>query len=148
MTRLAQPRLGGPVPLSDSRSDLMHSQFRLSLLQWNPGPACKNDTQIIPAACGRSHAVILQEAGDDVPQIYGATSTLTRTATTSPFCSSRTRSCQAPRSSPSLKPPRSKDTLETCCSCRTWLLASLFCCRLTHGHVLFSPPPQQIRQER
>ena len=56
MSRLAQPRPDGPVPLADSRSDLMHSQYRLSVLQWNPGPARKNVTQIIPAACGRFHA--------------------------------------------------------------------------------------------
>ena len=63
------PRLVGPVPLDDSRSDLMHCQYRLSVLHWNPGPARKNDTQIIPAACGRFHEVILQEAGGHVPHI-------------------------------------------------------------------------------
>ena len=68
MSRLAQPRLDGQVPLDDSRSDLAHFQYCLSVLQWNPGPARENDTQIIPAACGRFH-VILQEAGDHVPHI-------------------------------------------------------------------------------
>ena len=34
-------------------SDLMHHQYRLSVLQWNP-------TNTIAAACGRFHAVILQ----------------------------------------------------------------------------------------
>ena len=63
------PRLVGPVPLDDSRNDLMHCQCRLSVLHWNPGPARKNDTQIIPAACGRFHEVILQEAGGHVPHI-------------------------------------------------------------------------------
>ena len=43
----------------------MHCPYR----QWNPGPARKNDTQIIPAACGLLHAVILQEAGDHAPHI-------------------------------------------------------------------------------
>ena len=38
-------------PLADSRSDLMHSQYRRSVLQRNPGPAHKNETQITPAAC-------------------------------------------------------------------------------------------------
>ena len=47
----------------------MHHQYWLSVLQWNPGPARKNDTQIIPAGCGRFHAVILQVAGDHVPHI-------------------------------------------------------------------------------
>ena len=41
-------------------SDLMHHQFRLSLLQWNPGPARRNPTNIVSAACGKFHAVILQ----------------------------------------------------------------------------------------
>ena len=57
------------VQLSDSRSYLMHSQYQLSVLEWHPGPARKNDTQIILAACGRFHAVIFQEAGDHVPHI-------------------------------------------------------------------------------
>ena len=69
MSRLAQRKPDGGVPLTDSRSDLMHSQYRLSVLQWNPGPARKNDTQIIPAARGRFHAVILQEARDHVPHL-------------------------------------------------------------------------------
>ena len=50
-------------------SDLMHHQFRLSLLQWNPGPTRRNPTNIVSAACGKFHAVILQEAGDHVPHI-------------------------------------------------------------------------------
>ena len=50
-------------------SDLMHHQFRLSLLQWNPGPARRNPTNIVSAACGKFHAVILQEASDHVPHI-------------------------------------------------------------------------------
>ena len=50
-------------------SDLMHHQFRLSFLQWNPGPARRNPTNIVSAACGKFHAVILQEASDHVPHI-------------------------------------------------------------------------------
>ena len=50
-------------------SDLMHHQFRLSLLQWNPGPVRRNPTNIVSAACGKFHAVILQEASDHVPHI-------------------------------------------------------------------------------
>ena len=50
-------------------SDLMHHQYRLSVLQWNPGPARRNLTQIIAATCGRFHAVIPQEASDHVPQV-------------------------------------------------------------------------------
>ena len=50
-------------------SDLMHHQFRLSLLQWNPGQARRNPTNIVSAACGKFHAVILQEASEHVPHI-------------------------------------------------------------------------------
>ena len=53
-------------------SDLMHHQYhqyRLSVQQWNPGPARRNPTNIITAACGRFHAVILQVASDHVPHI-------------------------------------------------------------------------------
>ena len=54
---------------SNVDSDLMHNQYRLSVLQWNPGPARKNPTNIIAAACGKFHVVILQEASDHVPHI-------------------------------------------------------------------------------
>ena len=37
--------------------------------QWNPGPARKNPTHILAAACGRFHAVILQEASDHAPRV-------------------------------------------------------------------------------
>ena len=50
-------------------SDLTYHQYRLSLLQWNPGPARRNPTNIVSAACGKFHAVILQEANDHVPHI-------------------------------------------------------------------------------
>ena len=47
----------------------MHHQYRLSVLQWNPGPARRHPTNIIAAACGKFHAVFLQEASDHVPHI-------------------------------------------------------------------------------
>ena len=43
--------------------------FAFPLLQWNPGPARRNPTNIVSAACGRFHAVILQEASDHIPHI-------------------------------------------------------------------------------
>ena len=61
--------VSGHNGLDTADSDLMHHQFRLSLLQWNPGPACKYPTNIVSAACGKFHAVILQEASDHVPHI-------------------------------------------------------------------------------
>ena len=67
------PRAGtGPFPKPralTADSDLMHHQFRLSLLQWNQGPARKHPTNIVSAVCGKFHAVILQEASDHVPHI-------------------------------------------------------------------------------
>ena len=56
-------------PIATADSDIMHHQFRLSLLQWNPGPARRNPTNIVSAACGKFHAVILQEASDHIPHI-------------------------------------------------------------------------------
>ena len=63
----SKPEGHGGIDTADS--DLMHHQFRLSLLQWNPGPARRNPTNIVSAACGKFHAVILQEASDHVPHI-------------------------------------------------------------------------------
>ena len=57
----------GHIDTADS--DVMHHQYRFSVLQWNPGPARKNPTNIIAATCGRFHAVILQEASDHVPHV-------------------------------------------------------------------------------
>ena len=58
------PRFGLPTPpghgyLHNADSDLMHRQYRLLVLQ----------SQIIAAACGRFHALILQEASDHVLQV-------------------------------------------------------------------------------
>ena len=69
MINFGQPKSSGPSPIATADSDIMHHQFRLSLLQWNPGPARRNPTNIVSAACGRFHAVILQEASDHVPHI-------------------------------------------------------------------------------
>ena len=63
----SKPEGHGCIDTADS--DLMHHQFRLSLLQWNPGPARRNPTGIVSAACGKYHAVIIQEASDHVPHI-------------------------------------------------------------------------------
>ena len=52
MVSFGQPKSNGLGPIATVDSDLMHHQFRLS-----------------SAACGRFHAVILQEASDHVPHI-------------------------------------------------------------------------------
>ena len=73
----ADARAGrGPFPkppahgyLHNAYNDLMHHQYRLSVLQWNPGPARKNPAKIVAATCGRFHTAILQEANDHVPHV-------------------------------------------------------------------------------
>ena len=71
MVRFGQPKPPGHGTLHNAENDLMHHQYRLSVLQWNPGPTRKKPTQIIAAACGRFHAVILQEASDHAPTTLG-----------------------------------------------------------------------------
>ena len=69
LVHFGQSKPEGHSGIATADSDLMHHQFRLSLLQWNPGPARRNPSNIVSAACGRFHAVILQEASDHVPHI-------------------------------------------------------------------------------
>ena len=69
MVKLGQTKPDGLGHIDTVDSDLMHHQYRLSVLQWNPGPARRNPTIFVAAACGRFHAVILQEAIDHVPHI-------------------------------------------------------------------------------
>ena len=86
LVSFGQAKPAGLGHIHNAESDLMHHQYRLSILQWNPGPARRNPTQITAATCGRFHAVILQEASDHVPHITDRTAA-TRT---SPSCSTRT----------------------------------------------------------
>ena len=69
MVSFGQSKPAGLGHIHNADSDLMHHQFRLSILQWNPAPARRNPTQIIAATCGRFHAVILQGASDHVLHI-------------------------------------------------------------------------------
>ena len=69
MVKFGQAKLDGHGYIDTADRDLMHHQYRLSVLQWNPGPARRNPTNIVSAACGKFHAVILQEASDHVPHI-------------------------------------------------------------------------------
>ena len=69
MVSFGQAKPAGLGHIDNGQSDLTHHQYRLSILQWNPGPARRNPTQIIAATCGRFHAVILQEASDQAPHI-------------------------------------------------------------------------------
>ena len=69
MVNFGQPKSDRLGHIDTVDSDLMHHQYPLSLLQWNPGPARRNPTNIVTAAGGKFHAVILQEASDHVPHI-------------------------------------------------------------------------------
>ena len=69
MVKFGQSKPDGVGYIDTVDSDFMHHQFRLSVLQWIPGPARRNPTNIIAAACGKFHAVILQEVSDHVPHI-------------------------------------------------------------------------------
>ena len=57
LVHFGQSKPDGHTGLDTADSDLMHHQFRLSLLQWNPGPARKYPSRIVSAACGKFHAV-------------------------------------------------------------------------------------------
>ena len=65
LVKFGQSKPDGLGDIDTADSDLMHHQYRLSVLQWNPGLARRNHTNFI--AAGRFHAVILQEASDHVP---------------------------------------------------------------------------------
>ena len=69
MVRFGLSKPPGHGHLHNAHSDLMHHQYRLSVLQWNPGSARRSPTKIIAATCGRFHAVLLQEGSDHVPQV-------------------------------------------------------------------------------
>ena len=88
-------------------SDLMHHQYRLSVLQWNPGPARRNPSNIIAAACGSSMRLFFKN-----PVIMFRTSPISsmRTPATraSPSCSTRTPSSPTLWFSPSRKTPQAK----------------------------------------
>ena len=64
MVKFGQVKLDGLGHIDTADSDLMHHQYRLPVLQWNPGLARRNPTNIIAATCGRFHAVILRFALD------------------------------------------------------------------------------------
>ena len=70
MVRYRQVKPDGLEHIDTRDSDLMHHQYRLSVPQWNPGPALRNPTNIIAATCGRFHAVLRQEASDHVQHFF------------------------------------------------------------------------------
>ena len=103
MVKFGQSKPDGLGHIDTADSDLMHLQYRLCVLQWNPGPARRNSTNIIAAACRRFHAVIFKKQ----PVITFLTSPITSLRTlatrTSPSCSTRTPLSQILRFTPSRK---------------------------------------------
>ena len=102
-------------------SDLMHHQYSLFVLEWNPGLVRRKHTNVFAAACGTFHAVILQEV-----MIMFRTSPISSlrilVTRTSPFCSTRKPSSPTLWFSPSRKTPQamvrgawSYSSFEACC---------------------------------
>ena len=107
--------------MTDEVSDLLDAQYRLSLLQWNAGTARRQPTQLVTAMCGAFNVVLLQEAADHVPH-FPISSTHTRTGTTWPSCSTRTRSYRMQTSTRLLKNPRVRKRG----ALRLWLFADTY----------------------
>ena len=63
--------------MTDEVSDLLHAQYRLSLLQWNAGTARRQPTQLVTAMCGAFNVVLLQEAADHVTHVSDQFNTYT-----------------------------------------------------------------------
>ena len=104
MVQFGQSKPDGLGYIDTVDSDLMHHQYRLSVLQWKSGPARKHPTNIIAAACGKFHPVILQEASRTSP----ISSLRTLATRTSPSCSTRTPSSPTLWFSPSRKTPQAE----------------------------------------
>ena len=68
LVHFGQSKPEGHSGLDTAESDLMHHQFRVSPSTMEPRPARKHPNYIVSAACGKFHAVILQEASDHVPR--------------------------------------------------------------------------------
>ena len=69
LTTFGKSKPGFEEDMTHDVSDLLHAQYRLSLLHWNAGAVRRRPTQLITAMCGAFNAVLLQEAHDHVPHI-------------------------------------------------------------------------------
>ena len=90
--------------------------------------------------------LLLQEAGDHVPHISENFYTYTDGNDLAILLNKDTFVSGAAVFSTS-ETSTSKDKWGYCCKCRTWLATTPIRCRLSHRHVLLSPPSQQSRQE-
>ena len=135
-----KPSRHGTLPKADS--DLMHQQYCLLVLHWNPGHGRKSPTHILAAAFGRS------SVKPTIMLHVSRTSSLgTLAALTSPSCSTRTRSSLTLHSSPISGASSSKRHVGDGCPGCLWSAASPLTFRLSHGHVLRSPCRQQSGQK-
>ena len=88
MSRLAEAKSSWQGTLVNSVSDLMHHQYRLSVPQWNPGPARKNPTHILAAPAGDFTRLSFKKPGTTSGESR-TNSSRTPKATTSPSCSTQ-----------------------------------------------------------
>ena len=144
--RFGLPKPAGLGHLHNADSDLVHHQYRLSILQWNPRPARRTPTQIIAATCGVYHAVILQEASDHVLHVsdqfiaYTGTTDLTILLNKDTF-EPNPEVCAFQEAS------SSKDTWGRVLLVVRGLVRRPFLFWHSHSHVLLRPHPQCRGQE-
>ena len=128
--------------MTDDVSDLLHAQYRLSLLQWNARAARRQPTRLATAMCGAFNAVMLQKAHDHVPLISDQFNTYSDERGLAILLNKDTFLPDA------IKYP----IIEESTSRTTWGLTALVVCGnlrrpSQNGHVLLSPPTQRGRQE-
>ena len=99
--KFGQAKPDGLGRIDTADSDLMHHQYRLPVLQWNPGPARRNPTNILRRPVDGSMRLFFKK-----PVITSPISSLRTLATrTSPSCSTKTPWSPTQWFSPSRKTP-------------------------------------------
>ena len=94
MINFGHSKTSGPSPIATADSDIMHHQFRLSLLQWNPGPGAETLPILSPLPVVNSMQLSSRKPVT-MSRTYLPISLRTLTTRTLPFCSTRTPLCQA-----------------------------------------------------
>ena len=115
MINFGHSKTNGPSPISTADSDIMHHQFRLSLLQWNPGPARRNPPilSLLPVA---NSMQLFSRKPASMSRTSLNISLRTLTTRISPFCSTRTPLNQTLSSSRLRLNLRAKILGAWCCS--------------------------------
>ena len=119
--------------MTDDVSDLLHAQYRLSLLQWNAGTARRQPTQLVAAMCGAFDVVLLQEAADHAPHVSDQFNTHTDGDNLAILDTFLPNADKYP-------------IVEESTSQNTWGLRATDW-RSQYGHCLLSPLTQRSRQE-